>query len=55
MSKRANNITMYTKKYNRQMKSPGDNYRLYKLDKLKDETESKMIPVMLEQVSIGTT
>ena len=26
------------------MKSPGDNYRLYKLDKLKDETENKMIP-----------
>jgi len=44
MPKRANNITMYTKKYNRQMKSPGDNYRLYKLDKLKDETENKMIP-----------
>ena len=35
MPKRANNITKYTKKYNRQMKSPGDNYRLYKLDKLK--------------------
>ncbi len=44
MPKRANNITMYTKKYNRQMKAPGDNYRLYKLDKLKDETENKMIP-----------
>ena len=43
MPKRVNNLTMYTKKYRKQttMKS---NTNLYKLEKLKEETENKMIP-----------
>ena len=43
MPKRVNNLTMYTKKYRKQtnMKS---NTSLYKLEKLKEETENKMIP-----------
>ena len=44
MPKRANNVTMYTKKYNRQLKGPGSNATLYKLDALKNESENKMIP-----------
>ena len=35
---------MYTKKYNRQLKGPGSNATLYKLDALKNESENKMIP-----------
>ena len=43
MPKRVNNLTMYTKKYRKQttMKS---NTNLYKMEKLKEETENKMIP-----------
>ena len=44
MPKRANNITKYTKKYNKQIKGPEQNMRLYKLEKLKEEPENKMIP-----------
>ena len=36
MPKRANNVTMYTKKYNRQLKGPGSNATLYKLDALRE-------------------
>ena len=44
MPKRANNITNYTKKYNKQIKGPDANMRLYKLEKLAEESENKMIP-----------
>ena len=43
MPKRVNNLTKYTKKYNKQIKGAGDS-RLFKLNALKDETENKMIP-----------
>jgi DNA polymerase elongation subunit (family B) len=44
MPKRVNNLTTYTKKYNKQIKGPGGHERLYKLNALKDEKENKMIP-----------
>ena len=44
MPKRVNNLTTYTKKYNKQIKGPGGHERLYKLNALKEEKENKMIP-----------
>jgi DNA polymerase elongation subunit (family B) len=43
MPKRVNNLTKYTKKYNKQVKGAGDS-RLYKLTAMKDDVENKMIP-----------
>jgi hypothetical protein len=43
MPKRANNMTMYTARVLQQAKVP-DNYRLHKLDALKKETQSTMVP-----------
>jgi len=44
MPKRVNNLTNYTKKYRKQAKMPGDSMSLFKLERLKEETENKMIP-----------
>ena len=44
MPKRVNNLTKYTKKLNSQLKGPGSNMTLHKLDALKTEKENKMIP-----------
>ena len=44
MPKRVNNLTKYTKKLNNQLKGPGSNMTLHKLDALKGEKENKMIP-----------
>lgn len=44
MPKRVNNLTKYTKKYNKQIKGPGDNHRLFKLNAIKEEKENNMIP-----------
>ena len=41
--KRANNVTMYTAKMNQQAKVP-ENYRLHKLEAVKNEGKSNMIP-----------
>ena len=43
MPKRVNNLTMYTKKYRKQTNLQ-TNTNLYKLEKLKEEKENKMIP-----------
>ena len=43
MPKRVNNLTMYTKKYRKQTNMQ-TNTNIYKLEKLKEETENKMIP-----------
>ena len=43
MPKRANNMTMYTARVLQQAKVP-DSYRLHKLDALKKETQSTMVP-----------
>ena len=43
MPKRVNNLTMYTKKYRKQT-NMRTNTNLYKLEKLKEEKENKMIP-----------
>ena len=44
MPKRVNNLTLYTKKYNKTVRGPGSNMTLHKLDSLKNEKENKMIP-----------
>jgi len=44
MPKRVNNLTKYTKKYREQTKFPSGNDSLYRLGKLKEEGENKMIP-----------
>ena len=43
MPKRVNNLTMYSAKMLKQAKVP-DNYRLHKLNSIKDENENNMIP-----------
>jgi len=43
MPKRANNVTMYTMKINQQAKVP-ENYRLHKLESVKNEKQNNMIP-----------
>ena len=44
MPKRVNNLTHYTKKYEKSVKGPNRNMTLHKLDSLKNEKENKMIP-----------
>jgi len=43
MPKRANNVTMYTMKINQQAKVP-ENYRLHKLESVKNEKQNNMVP-----------
>jgi len=43
MPKRANNVTMYTMRVNQQAKVP-ENYRLHKLEAVKNETQNNMVP-----------
>jgi len=43
MPKRANNVTMYTMKINQKAKVP-ENYRLHKLESVKNEKQNNMVP-----------
>jgi len=43
MPKRANNVTMYTMRVNQQAKVP-ENYRLHKLEAVKNEKQNNMVP-----------